>query len=248
MKYLMKYEFRKTAFIKLIILGIAALAEIVFLAGLYGGDERVLAAGVLILTLLASGSLTVIGVASVVILHRDMNTKQSYMLFMTPNSSYRILGAKYLENGLSILLTGAFFFALGALDITLLFAHKGQLESLWQMIRDMLATIDSRLTLDMPTMISFTFGILAAWISTVACAYLGVVISTALLAGRRFSGLISIIFILLLFWVTGWLGLKIAGLFNDVRTSFLMEGLAALFLSAVMYVLTARIMETRLSV
>ena len=60
--------------------------------------------GIVLLTMLAMGGIMVIGLASVVTLHRDVSTKQSYMLFMTPNSSYSILGAKMLENGLSILL------------------------------------------------------------------------------------------------------------------------------------------------
>ena len=108
---LMKYELRKTMTIKLMILGATALAEIVFLIGLFANKNRMAAIGVGLLAMLAFGGVMIIGVASVVILHRDMNTKQSYMLFMTPNSSYRILGAKVLENGISILVAGAFFFA-----------------------------------------------------------------------------------------------------------------------------------------
>ncbi len=49
-----------------------------------------------------------IGIESVNVLHRDLNTKQSYMLFLTPKSSYQILGAKILENGISIIMAGAF--------------------------------------------------------------------------------------------------------------------------------------------
>ncbi len=248
MKNLMKYEFRKTAAIKLILLGAAALAEIVFLIGLYGNNDRMLSGSVLVLTMLALGGIMCIGLASVVILHRDMNTKQSYMLFMTPNSCYRILGAKYLENGLSILLSGAFFFALGALDITLVFAKMGQLESLWNGIREFLTRLDSRITLDMPTMMTFAAYILCSWISTVACAYLGVVISTALLNGRRFNGFISFLIILALFWLTGWIGIKVTDPIRDIRTVFLVQSAVALALSVLMYFLTARIMETKLSV
>ncbi len=248
MKNLMKYEFRKTLVIKLVLLGAAALSEIMFLIGLYGGNEKILAGAVLILTLLATGGITVIGLASVVILHRDMNTKQSYMLFMTPNSSYKILGSKYLENGLSILAAGAFFFALGALDVTLLFARQGQLEQLWDMFTRALQSIDSRITLDFPTMLTFTLGMLASWISTVACAYLGVVVSTALLSGRRFSGLISFLVILLLLWLTGWIDLKVSDCFGDVRSAFLAQGGTALILSVLMFLCTARIMERKLSV
>ena len=63
------------------------------------------------LLMLAVCGVAVMGLESVFVLHRDMNTKQSYMLFMPPNSCYKILGAKVLECGAAILIAGAFFFA-----------------------------------------------------------------------------------------------------------------------------------------
>ncbi len=105
---LMKYEFRKTWITKLILLGVTAVAEIAFLIGLYMEKETTLGLSVMLLVLLAFGGILMIGLYSVMTLHRDMNTKQSYMLFMTPSSSYSILGAKVLECGLSILIGGAF--------------------------------------------------------------------------------------------------------------------------------------------
>ena len=248
MRTLMKYEFRKTWAFKVLLLGAAVVAEIVFLIGLYGGLDRVLGVSVLLLTMLAICGVMAIGLSSVVQLYRDMNTKQSYMLFMTPNSSYKILGAKVLENGISILLAGAFFFALGALDITLLFAHEGQLEELWNAIRQFLSQIDSRITLDFSTMLTFVLSILASWISTVTCAYLGVVISTALLNGKRGNGIISFLIIMALLWLSGFIELRATESIENVRTVFVAQSCIALVLSAVMYVLTAKIMETKLSV
>ncbi len=248
MKNLMKYEFRKTLSIKLMLLGAAALAQIVFLIGLYGNLDRVLSVGSVVLTMLAFGGIMVIGLASVVILHRDMNTKQSYMLFMTPNSCMKILGAKVLENGLSILLAGAFFFALGALDVTLLAAHQGQLEKLWELFTEFLHQMDNRITLDLPTMLSLTANLLSSWISTVSCAYLGVVIATALLTGRRWSGFVSFLIIVALLWFTGWIELTVTRQIQEIRTVFLVDTGIALLLSAIMYVITAQIMERRLSV
>ena len=99
---LMKYEFRKTWITKLILLGVTAVAEAVYLYGLYAEKDNPLSVAIGLLVLLAVGGVLVIGLESVLTLHRDMNTKQSYMLFMTPNSSYKILGAKVLENGLSM--------------------------------------------------------------------------------------------------------------------------------------------------
>ena len=130
MKALLKYEFRKTWAAKAMVLGVTAVAELVFLAGLYiGKNENLTFTGIALLMICASVGIVTIGLQSVLVLHRDMNTKQGYMLYMTPNSCYKTLGAKVIENGLSLLLAGAFFFALASLDVTLLFTRYGQVSS-----------------------------------------------------------------------------------------------------------------------
>ena len=190
----------------------------------------------------------VIGLESVITLHRDMNTKQSYMLFMTPNSCYRILGAKVLENGLSILMTGAFYFALGALDITLLFAHEGQLAELWKTVTEFLSRVDERITLDLSTMVTLTANMLGTWISTIMAAYLGDVISTALLNGKRFNGAVSFAAFIAIVWLIGWVQVKATAGIAAIKTVFLVDTAVALAFAVVMYFLTARIMERKLSV
>ena len=189
---LMKYEFRKTWLTKLIILGAAAIAEVVFLIGLYSGSEdRLLPIGIILLTLLAFGGIMVIGLESILTLHRDMNTKQSYMLFMTPNSCYKILGAKVLENGLSIALAGTFFFALGFLDLTLLFSHEGDLKELWEIIRDLITAFNEEIPFTPQGVGSLVFSMLCAWILVVSTACLADVISSALLNGWKYNGIVS---------------------------------------------------------
>lgn len=245
---LMKYEFRKTLFVKLIVLGAMALAEIAFLVGLWGDKERTLSLSILLLTFIALGGIMIIGLASVVILHRDVSTRQSYMLFMTPNSSTTILGAKLLENGLSIVMAGACFFALGALDITLLFAKMGQLEDLWQMIMSFLHSINQEITLDLPVMLSLMISILGNWISTVTAMYLGVVVANAMLNGKRFSGFLSFIIIVILLWAVSWIQMQAADIKASIQTVFLIDAGIALLASLVMYIVTAQIMERKLSV
>ena len=250
---LMKYEFRKTMFTKLILLGITAVAEAAFLISLYTNKEGSLAASIGILTLLAIGGVLVIGLQSVLTLHHDMNTRQSYMLFMTPNSSYRILGAKVLECGLSILLTGAFYFALGALDISLLFAKEGMLSQLWDTIQEMLKSItfangQSIISLDMKGMAVLVFSMLSGWINTVTTAYLAVTVSAALLNGKRFNGLVSFVLFLALSWAGGWLERFATQSISSIETELLVQGGIALAVAAVMYIATAQIMERKLSV
>ena len=248
---LMKYEFRKTWITKVILLVITALAEAGYLIGLYGDHENTMGASILVLVLLAMGGVMVIGLESILTLHRDMNTKQGYMLFMTPNSCYRILGAKVLECGLSILLTGAFFFALGALDITLLFAKEGQLSELWKEIQDFLSHFsieDRALEINMRSMFAVTFMLLAGWISLITTAYLADVISSALLNGKKFNGVISFVLFLVLNWASNWVISRATGAIRDNFTLLMVHGALSLALAAVMYFVTAQLMERRLSV
>ncbi len=247
---LLKYELRKTWMVKLITLGLTAVAEIVFLAGLWMEKETPMSIGILTLTLLAFGSVMVIGLYSLLVLHRDMNTKQSYMLFMTPNSTYKILGAKVLENGLSMLLTGAAFFALGALDVTLLFSKMGELENLWKMITQFLTTIDNRLVVDGATLGSFAAMMLCGWFSFVTMTYLADVISSALLNGKKYNGIVTFALIVALEIGTNWVAQTIMDGMGktSIVTTFLTGAGINLAFALIMYVLTAWIMDRKLSV
>lgn len=245
---LMKYELRKTWLTKLILLGIAAVLEIVFLIGLYADKDNWLGLSIGLLTLLAIGGLVTVGVQSVVTLHRDMNTRQSYMLFMTPHSCYTILGAKVLENGLSILLGGAFFFGLGALDLTLMAARHNELNRLIDYVQEIVRTFNEAIPLNMGGVASLVFSVLAGWISSVTMAYLAVVISTALLTGKKWNGFVSFLFYIILNSATSWIVGKIAGTVEEIQGKLILTGGVWLLFACVMYVIAARIMEKDLSV
>ena len=168
---LLKYELRKTLFSKLILIGITAMAEAIFLIGFWGKKENPLTIGALLLFFIAISGIALMGLLSLITLHRDMNTKQGYMLFMTPNSCYKILGAKMIECSLSLLLAAAFYFALGYLDFSLLLG-KGTNQQILDMINQMLQSINSKILLDAPHLSALVFNMVACWICTVAIACL----------------------------------------------------------------------------
>lgn len=248
---LMKYEMRKTWMTKVILLLITAVAEIGFLIGLYAEKEGTLAASVFILMMLAFGGVLVMGLESILTLHRDMNTRQSYMLFMTPNSCYKILGAKVLECGASILLAGAFYFALGALDVTLILAKSGELDKVWKMLQELLTnfTVEGRpIQIDIRTAGAISCMLLSSWMATITTAYLADVISAALLNGRKYNGLISfLLFLALNMIVSRVTQLITRGIPDTMTMLFVYSGIALVF-SAAMYIATAVIMEKKLSV
>ena len=243
---LLKYELRKTLFSKLILFGITMIAEAIFLIGFWGKNENTLTIGALLLFFIAVSGITLMGVLSLITLHRDMNTKQGYMLFMTPNSCYRILGAKVVECSLSLVIAAAFFFALGYLDFSLLLG-KGANQQILDMVNQMLLTINKQIQLDAPHLSALVFSLIACWICTVTIAYLSDVICSSLLYGKKGNLVITfILFIALNYGVSKLLQLVPESI--GIIPVLIWQGVIALVLAGFMYVITARLMEKYLSV
>ena len=243
---LLKYELRKTQLSKLILLGITLVAEAVFLAGLWGNRENTLAVGAVLLFFIAMTGIAIMGILSVATLHKDMNTRQGYMLFMTPNSCYKILGAKVIECGLSILIAGAFFFALGWLDFSLLLG-KGANQQIWDMVRQMIQAVNASIKLDVPHISALVFSMLSMWLCTVTTAYLADVVSSALLNGKKGNGVVTFLLFLALNYAISKLLTLVPSSLSTI-TVLVLQGAVALVLAAGMYVITARLMEKYLSV
>ncbi len=243
---LLKYELRKTLMAKLILLGITVIAQAVFMIGFWGDKGTTLAIGAALLFFTAVSGISLMGILSLVTLHKDMNTKQGYMLFMTPNSSYKILGAKVIECALSILLAGAFFFGLGMLDFSLILG-KGANQQIWDMFTDMLKMVNDSIRLDAAHISSLVFAALASWLCTITTAYLSDVISSALLNGKKWNLLVTFGIFLVLNWAISRLLRLIPAALGTIPV-LLLQGAAALALAAVMYAVTARLMDKYLSV
>ena len=243
---LLKYELRKTLLSKLILLGVTLIAQIVFLAGLWGKKDTTLAIGAVLLFFIAITGIALMGILSVATLHKDMNTKQSYMLFMTPNSCYKILGAKVLECALSILLAGAFFFALGYLDFSLLLG-KGSNQQIWDMLNEVIRSINAQIIVDVPHVSALVFNMLASWLCTITIAYLSDVVSSSLLNGKKGNWLVTFVLFIVLNYAIGKL-LSLVPASIGVIPVLLWQGMIALVLAVVMYVITARLMDKYLSV
>ena len=244
---LMKYEVRKTMFSKVIILIITALAEIAYLIGVFAKKEDIMAWGIMGLTMCALIGIFYIGIESLIVFHRDLNTKQSYMLFLTPNSSYRILGAKALENGIAIFVAGAFFALLAALDITIGILYIGGLKEFIDTIQEVIRHVQLQIEIYPEQILMVFFVTLSSWLLMIVTGYLAIVLSATVLAGKRFSGLLSFALYLLLFGVSG----KLIDLVPEMQNFYLRFGLimaVTIVIIFIMYAVTGWIMDKKLSV
>lgn len=244
---LIKYEFRKNLGSKLIFLGVTMVMEVMFLIGLYGEFENPMVLGMIGLFFSAVAGITYIGIESIVTLYRDLTTKQSYMLFMTPNSSYRILGAKAVENAGSVLLAGVFFGALATLDFTLLFNKAGEAVNIFDMVRDVLRNIDPRLDLSLKPMLALLLMVLCSWILQIATGYLAVVLTCTLLSGRKGAAVLSFAFYIAISLLISW-GINHLPEKMEVVLRFNLTSAISLGCSIAMYFITAWIMDRKLSV
>jgi hypothetical protein len=237
---LLKYEFRKTLFPKLVLLALLVIFEGIFLYGYWTGNNSTVTLGLSLFLFTFLCGLLAIGIISLVTLHKDMNTRQGYMLFMTPNSTYRILGAKVAENGLSMLGIGAVGLGICLLNFSLI---KQELE----FITSFLKNFGIGLTPTFPHLSALLVYIICDILCSVTTAYLADVICSSLLNGQKGSMVITfVLFALLNFGIQKIMGLVPASL--DIVVMFLLQGAIALVLATVMYIITARLMDRYLSV
>ena len=243
---LFKYEFRKSLFPKLIFLCVTTVLEVVYLIGIAGEFERPTAIGMIGLTFAAVAGIAYMGIESIITLYRDLTTKQSYMLFMTPNSSYKILGAKALENGLAVLIAGAFFGGLAYIDVSLLSHEKPAFAMLMDMVNQMMNSIDPTLKFTVKTFVVILFMTLVSVILRIVLGYFAVVLSCTVLQGKKAAGLIAIGIYIAISLVLGYL----SGLLPKMEpvTSMIVNSCISLAACIVFYFLAAWIMDRKLSV
>lgn len=244
---LMKYELRKTLTVKLVILALTLVLEAVFLFGLYGHKDSAVYTGVILLCIMSFTGVFAIGVQSVLTLHRDMNTKQSYMLFMTPNSYAKILGSKVVECGLSVLIAGAFYFALGALDIKLLMGNYAGLEELMDVVESLITSFTNVIRFDLDWLLTITFLGLCAFLRTVTAAYFAVTVAASLLNGKKIALFIGFLIFCALNFAVSYL-FSLFPDFTSYNAAHLVQSGYELVISTVFYIVTSYIMGKYLSV
>ncbi len=237
---LLKYEMRKTLFPKLVLIALLAIIEGIFLYGYKADKQDTAALGIGLFIFVLSCGFLMIGILSLVTLHKDMNTRQGYMLFMTPNSTYRILGAKVAECGLTLLAFGGIGLAVCALNFSLF-------EQEIKLLATILQSFSPTLVPSFPNLAALLFYILCHILCTVTTAYLADVISSALLNGKKGNLIITFV----LFIVLNYVIQKILQLVPSTLaavTVLLLQGGVALVLAVVMYIVTAQLMDRYLSV
>ena len=194
---LTKYELRKN------LLGIGIVAGIIFVlqalfiffcltenlnyTSLFGG----------LLIIAASVSYFIVFIFGVVTYYRELSSKSSYLIFMTPNSSLSIITSKLLYTLIIGIGISAIFIGFGVLDIFMMAGVFGDLADALKNFSEMLAGI-----------ISF----LIAFFFLISLAYFAITLSSTALQNNKIKGFISVI----LFCVLAYATIKISSLLPEL--------------------------------
>ena len=201
---LTKYELRKTRATLVIAAVCFAILELAYIIGLALHKENLAGGSASFLILFACFSYFFFLVLAIMNYSKEMNSKSSYLIFMTPNTPLSILSAKMLMIllvGLTSLLVYALIFWL---DIRLLVAFYPDAE----MTGDLLTGFARGLGVDLPelgfTLLAMLIAMIVTFFMLVALAYLAITLSATFLQNFRFKGWISFGLFLALFMAITW--------------------------------------------
>lgn len=248
---LIKYEFRKQAFSKLVILALVGLLQVVFFYGVIASNEDVIAMTMSLLVLFSIGALFFLAFESILTYSNDLKQKSSYMLFLTPNTSYSIVGAKVLTAGIQIILAGIAFFAVFVLDGGILIAKY---DVLAQVKKFLIQFMDQffQLHIDISDTISVLTIIIMNWINTITLAFFSITLSTTFLADKKYKGVVSFLIFIALNIVISKITNLIVGdsgiTFNSISTTLFTASAITLFFTVLTYIGTAWMLEKKVSV
>ncbi|BCJ94534.1 hypothetical protein acsn021_21030 [Anaerocolumna cellulosilytica] len=250
---LMKYEFRKQALSKLVILSIIAFLEVMFVIGVLLENENTMATSMGFLGVLTIGAMFFLAFESIITYSNDLKQKCSYMLFLTPNSSYSIVGAKVVSAAIQVFVSGIAFVAIYAINGTILVAKFASIAEVKDLILEFFRAV-IKIDVDMSAILLVVAVILLFWINTITVAFFSITLSTTFLAEKKFKGVVSFILFFFINYVYG----KITDLVLNDRVNLMVHRetniylfLNILFLlcfTIITYVGTAWMLEKKVSV
>ena len=190
---------------------------------------------------------------AIITFSNDLKQKCSYMLFLTPHTSYSIVGAKVLAAAIQIILAGIAFFLVYSLDIAVLVGKYNQLEVLKEMINQFLTEVFS-LNIQLQDIIGVVSVIITAWISVITVAFFSITLSTTFLANFKLKGVVSFLIFIAINYVFGEIVNMGLGRVYDINNLsnlsmyYMLESLYMLCFTIVTYVGTSWMLEKKVSV
>ncbi|MGN0514928.1 MAG: hypothetical protein ACI4GD_11670 [Lachnospiraceae bacterium] len=150
------------------------------------------------LSLISVISFAIVFILGITNYQKELCSKTSYMVFMTPNSSLKIIGSKLCYVLLLGIATAIVLGGLAVLDLGLLGTLVDEQYHIFDLIKMLAEHLGIDLTLIMGYFTIRLIYFILSVLSVVTVAYLAITLSATLLYNSRFRGIISVVFFILL--------------------------------------------------
>lgn len=186
---LLKYEMKKQQTSRMVIGSILLVCVLGFALGMLLGREKLAAVSLAVMMMATFFVVFYVGIESILVLNRDLKTKQSYMLWMVPKSIWEILGSKFLAAILQMLIVFVMYVAVGLICILVTLQHTGHLSDLFKIIWQA-----GELYIDgLPSIIWGSAEIFLGWTVVIMAGFVGVILSRTLLLNAKYSGFLAVV-------------------------------------------------------
>lgn len=209
---LTKYELRKNLLGIGIVAGIICVLQALFMffcltenlnyTSLFGG----------LLIIAASVSYFIVFIFGVVTYYRELSSKSSYLIFMTPNSSLSIITSKLLYTLIIGIGISAIFIGFGVLDIFMMAGVFGDLADALKNFSEMLKIMGIDVVNIIINIVAGIISFLIAFFFLISLAYFAITLSSTALQNKKIKGFISVV----LFCVIAYATIKISSLLPEL--------------------------------
>ena len=199
---LIKYELRKQRTSRLVILAALAVGLLTFWGGLLFDNSNVM--GVTIALMFGAAILVLFytGIEGVLVLNRDLRTRQSYMLWMVPKSVWEIMAAKFVSSILQMLIVFALFVAAGGACLASSIWKEEGFEAIVEAAQLMSrAFVEGGIQWE--DLVGAAFLIFLAWSLIILIGFLAVILARTVLVRSRFAGLFAVILFFIINYIVG---------------------------------------------
>lgn len=247
---LFKYEWKKQMFSKIVISVILLVLIVAFLLGDVLNREGLQSVAMVLMVVVGIFGALYVGIESLLVLNRDLRTKESHMLFMVPRSAYQILGAKLLAAMCQILLTIGLFFAAFFICFTAYLAVNQELGTMLEMLQQLVKE-GIKVEISWKTVSLVLAALVVGWINTVAIGFLSIISVRTIFVKSKLATPMAVVVFLVLSYAMSWISSKILGMSTKAETDFYYLGIQALVMAVIsvaLLLLSGWMAEKKLSV
>ena len=212
---LTKYELRKNILGIGIVAGIIFALQALFMVFCLSKNINYTITFAVLLILASSVSYFIVFIFGVVTYSKELSSKSSYLIFMTPNSSLSIIVSKLLYTliigvGISAILGG-----LGALDIFMMGTTFTDYADMLKMYKALFEEFGINFGQILISFIGTVLSFLVSFFFLITLAYFAITLSSTALQNKKIKGFISVVLFCLLAYAT----IKIASLLPEIYSN-----------------------------